>query len=94
MNITNRVVERSDLAALEFLMSKKPRGSVRIGAGNTVGARTSSIFDDLEKFQARFRNANTKSSKGHSKVYVPLQFWCVDILLNNSISTQIIACSW
>nr|GLL31865.1 uncharacterized protein LOC109160126 [Ipomoea trifida] len=63
------VVERSDLAALEFLMSKKPRGNVRIGAGNAVGARTSSIFDDLEKFQARFHDANTnKSSKAHSNV--------------------------
>ncbi|PHT54740.1 hypothetical protein CQW23_03226 [Capsicum baccatum] len=30
------VVERSNLAALEFLMSKKLRGNVRIGAGNTV----------------------------------------------------------
>nr|GMD57233.1 chaperone protein DnaJ C76, chloroplastic [Ipomoea batatas] len=67
--IFKRVVERSDLAALEFLMSKKPRGNVRIGAGNTVGARTSSIFDDLEKFQARFHDANTnKSSKAHSNV--------------------------
>ncbi|PHU25019.1 hypothetical protein BC332_03351 [Capsicum chinense] len=30
------VVERSNLAALEFLMSKKLRGNVRIGAGNTA----------------------------------------------------------
>ncbi|KAI3781356.1 hypothetical protein L2E82_11369 [Cichorium intybus] len=33
------MVERSKLAALEFLMSKQPRGNVRIGAGNTVGSR-------------------------------------------------------
>ncbi|KVH95830.1 DnaJ domain-containing protein [Cynara cardunculus var. scolymus] len=34
------MVERSKLAALEFLMSKQPRGSVRIGAGNTVAIRS------------------------------------------------------
>ncbi|KAL3502270.1 hypothetical protein ACH5RR_036719 [Cinchona calisaya] len=56
------MVERSNLAALEFLMSKKPRGKVRIGAGNTVGARTSNIFDDLEKFQTRYA-MNKASSK-------------------------------
>lgn len=59
------MVERSNLAALEFLMSKKPRGKVRIGAGNTVGARTSNIFDDLERFQARYamNKAATKNCK-------------------------------
>ncbi|XP_070055924.1 chaperone protein dnaJ C76, chloroplastic [Nicotiana tomentosiformis] len=61
------VVERSNLAALEFLMSKKPRGSVRIGAGNTVGARTSNIFDDLEKFQSRYQDALNKASKTNPK---------------------------
>lgn len=53
----NRIVERSDLAALEFLMSKQPRGSVRIGMGNTAGARVSNIFVDLKKFQTRFQDA-------------------------------------
>ncbi|KAG5620033.1 hypothetical protein H5410_005251 [Solanum commersonii] len=56
------VVERSNLAALEFLMSKKPRGNVRIGAGNTVGARTSNIFDDLDKFQSRYQGAFNKTN--------------------------------
>ncbi|KAH0990755.1 hypothetical protein GBA52_002238 [Prunus armeniaca] len=51
------VVERSNLAALEFLMSKQPRGSVRIGMGNTAGARVSNIFVDLKKFQTRFQDA-------------------------------------
>ncbi|MCD7455604.1 hypothetical protein HAX54_028769 [Datura stramonium] len=61
------VVERSNLAALEFLMSKKPRGNVRIGAGNTVGARTSNIFDDLDKFQSRYEDALNKASKTNPK---------------------------
>ncbi|CAK9148771.1 unnamed protein product [Ilex paraguariensis] len=61
------IVERSNLAALEFLMSKQPRGNVRIGAGNTVGTRVSNIFVDVEKFQARFKEANDKVSKNHSK---------------------------
>ncbi|XP_027098649.1 chaperone protein dnaJ C76, chloroplastic [Coffea arabica] len=56
-------VERSNLAALEFLMSKKPRGKVRIGFGNTVGACASNIFDDLEKFQARYDMTSSKTSK-------------------------------
>ncbi|KAL6295412.1 hypothetical protein ACE6H2_003554 [Prunus campanulata] len=51
------IVERSNLAALEFLMSKQPRGSVRIGMGNTAGARVSNIFVDLKKFQTRFQDA-------------------------------------
>ncbi|CAI9097003.1 OLC1v1033285C1 [Oldenlandia corymbosa var. corymbosa] len=63
----DRMVERSDLAALEFLMSKKPRGKVRIGAGNTIGARTSNIFDDLEKFQSRY--ALNKASSKESDIY-------------------------
>ncbi|PPD97936.1 hypothetical protein GOBAR_DD05009 [Gossypium barbadense] len=37
--LLHEMVERSDLAALEFLMSKQPRGNVRVGVGNTVGAR-------------------------------------------------------
>lgn len=50
------------MAALEFLMSKKPRGNVRIGTGNTVGARTSNIFDDLDKFQSRYQGAFNKTN--------------------------------
>ncbi|KAG6400996.1 hypothetical protein SASPL_137841 [Salvia splendens] len=59
-------VERSELAALEFVMSKQPRGNVRIGASNTGGVRTADVFDEVEKFQARY-----KASKRHSnsKVY-------------------------
>ncbi|CAL5398708.1 unnamed protein product [Camellia sinensis] len=56
------VVERSNLAALEFLMSKQPRGNVRIGASNAVGTRVSNIFVDVEKFQARFQDAKNKAS--------------------------------
>ncbi|XP_057508511.1 chaperone protein dnaJ C76, chloroplastic-like [Actinidia eriantha] len=58
------VVERSNLAALEFLMSKQPRGNVRIGAGNTVGTRVSNIFVDVDKFQTRFQEAMDKASTG------------------------------
>ncbi|TKY69084.1 Chaperone protein DnaJ [Spatholobus suberectus] len=57
------VVERSNLAALEFLMSKQPRGNVRVGAGHTAGARVSNIFIDVEKFQTRFKEAMEKASK-------------------------------
>ncbi|KAK4429120.1 Chaperone protein dnaJ C76, chloroplastic [Sesamum alatum] len=59
------IVERSNLAALEFIMSKQPRGGVRIGTGNTVGVRASDIFDEVEKFQARYakHKASTNSSK-------------------------------
>ncbi|XP_022762463.1 chaperone protein dnaJ C76, chloroplastic [Durio zibethinus] len=57
------IVERSDLAALEFLMSKQPRGNVRVGVGNTVGARVSNIFVDVKKFQTRFVDAMDKESK-------------------------------
>ncbi|CAH2070790.1 unnamed protein product [Thlaspi arvense] len=48
------MVERSELAPLEFLMSKQPRGSVRIGVGNTVGERVSNVFVDAKKFQERY----------------------------------------
>lgn len=57
------VVERSDLAALEFLMSKQPRGNVRVGASNTAGARVSNIFADVEKFQTRFQQTMENASK-------------------------------
>lgn len=61
------VVERSNLAALEFLMSKQPRGSVRVGAGNTAGVRVSNIFVDVEKFQEKFQENKEKTSAKHSK---------------------------
>ncbi|KAJ4778323.1 Chaperone protein DnaJ [Rhynchospora pubera] len=61
------MVERSNLAALEFLMSKQPRGSVRISQGNTVGARVSNIFADLNKFQTRFYEMKQKASKRGSE---------------------------
>lgn len=62
------MVERANLAALEFLMSKQPRGNVRIGAGNTAGTRVSNIFVDVEKFQDRYQEVNGKTSAKHSKV--------------------------
>ncbi|KAL6312335.1 hypothetical protein AAG906_007977 [Vitis piasezkii] len=48
------MVERSNLAALEFLMSKQPRGSVRMSA-------------DVKKFQTRFHDAMDKASTHGSK---------------------------
>lgn len=64
----HRMVERSNLAALEFLMSKQPRGSVRMSAGNAVGACVSNIFVDVKKFQTRFHDAMDKASTHGSKV--------------------------
>ncbi|KAB2095133.1 hypothetical protein ES319_A01G014900v1 [Gossypium barbadense] len=61
------MVERSDLAALEFLMSKQPRGNVRVGVGNTVGARVSNIFVEVKKFQTRYFDAMDKGSNKESK---------------------------
>uniref|UniRef100_A0A2N9IND3 J domain-containing protein n=3 Tax=Fagus TaxID=21024 RepID=A0A2N9IND3_FAGSY len=61
------LVERSNLAALEFLMSKQPRGNVRLGMGNAAGARVSNIFVDVKKFQTRFKDAMEKSSTQHPK---------------------------
>ncbi|KAG6601056.1 Chaperone protein dnaJ C76, chloroplastic, partial [Cucurbita argyrosperma subsp. sororia] len=61
------MVEGSDLAALEFLMSKQPRGNVRVGMSNAAGERVSNIFTDVKKFQARFKEAMEKASKEHSK---------------------------
>ncbi|KAL9268948.1 Chaperone protein dnaJ C76, chloroplastic-like protein [Drosera capensis] len=60
------IVERSDLAALEFLMSKQPRGSVRMGVGNTVGRRVSDVFNDVEVFQRKYKDATKKVSSQHS----------------------------
>lgn len=64
------MVERSKLAALEFLMSKQPRGNVRIGAGNTVGTRVSNIFVEVDKFQDQFHAVMEKQSSKHSKVRI------------------------
>lgn len=61
------MVERSKLAALEFLMSKQPRGSVRIGAGNTAGTRVSNIFVDVDKFQDQYLAVMEKQSSKRSK---------------------------
>lgn len=62
------MVERSELAALEFLMSKQPRGNVRVGAGNSVGARVSNIFVDVKKFQTRVVDARNRADAESSKV--------------------------
>ncbi|KAB1206337.1 Chaperone protein DnaJ [Morella rubra] len=61
------LVERSNLAALEFLMSKQPRGNVRVGMGNAVGTGASNIFADVKKFQTRFQDAKEKASTQHHK---------------------------
>ncbi|KAJ1273460.1 hypothetical protein BS78_06G282300 [Paspalum vaginatum] len=56
------MVERSDLAALEFLMSKQPRGRVRVSEGNAVGARAPNIFNEVSKFQKRFEEMMKQKS--------------------------------
>ncbi|KAG6654785.1 chaperone protein dnaJ C76, chloroplastic [Carya illinoinensis] len=61
------IVKRSNLAALEFLMSKQPRGNVRVGMGNAAGARVSNIFVEVEKFQTRFQEAMEKTSTQRPK---------------------------
>uniref|UniRef100_A0A1J3CG16 Chaperone protein DnaJ n=1 Tax=Noccaea caerulescens TaxID=107243 RepID=A0A1J3CG16_NOCCA len=61
------MVERSDLAPLEFLMSKQPRGKVRIGVGNTVGERVSNVFVDVKKFQERYAEAMSKTTREGSQ---------------------------
>lgn len=63
-----RMVERSDLAPLEFLMSKQPRGNVRIGVGNTVGERVSNVFVDVKKFQERYAQAMSRDTRESSQV--------------------------
>ncbi|KAM7262109.1 hypothetical protein ACFE04_021186 [Oxalis oulophora] len=62
------VIQRSDLAALEFLMSKQPRGNVRVGAGNTAGARVSNIFVDVKKFQTRVSDVKNKAVEQESEL--------------------------
>lgn len=64
------MVERSNLAALEFVMSKQPRGRVRIGASNTAGERVADVFDEVEKFLARY--AKHQASTAYSEVNVRL----------------------
>ncbi|KAJ6678122.1 CHAPERONE PROTEIN DNAJ C76 CHLOROPLASTIC [Salix viminalis] len=59
-------VERADLAALEFLMSKQPRGTVRVGSGNAAGGRVSNIFIDVKKFQDRLAGAMNKATAQNS----------------------------
>lgn len=61
------IVERSNLAALEFLMSKQPRGNVRMSTGNAVGTCVSNIFVDVKKFQTKFHNSMDKASTQRSK---------------------------
>ncbi|XP_008811242.2 chaperone protein dnaJ C76, chloroplastic [Phoenix dactylifera] len=61
------IVERSKLAALEYLMSKQPRGSVRMTAGNTVGLCVSNIFADVSKFQSKFHQMKDKASRKESE---------------------------
>lgn len=68
------MVERSDLAALEFLMSKQPRGNVRIGAGNSVGSRVSNIFVDVKKFQTRVTEAKGKAATKDDEVSLRTPF--------------------
>ncbi|XP_051123619.1 chaperone protein dnaJ C76, chloroplastic [Andrographis paniculata] len=62
------MVERSNLAALEYLMSKQPRGRVRVGAGNTAGMRTSDVFDEMEKFQARYADYRATSKESEDQM--------------------------
>lgn len=69
------MVERSNLAALEFLMSKQPRGNVRVGMGNAAGARVSNIFADVKKFQIRYQEAREKASSQYSKVCSTYKHW-------------------
>ncbi|EES11644.1 uncharacterized protein LOC8085860 [Sorghum bicolor] len=61
------MVERSDLAALEFLMSKQPRGRVRVSEGNAVGARAPNVFNEVAKFQKRFEEMKQKSATRESQ---------------------------
>lgn len=61
------IVERSNLAALEFLMSKQPRGNVRMSAGNAVGKSVSNIFVEMVKFQKKYRETRDKASAGDSE---------------------------
>ncbi|KAK9691421.1 hypothetical protein RND81_09G195800 [Saponaria officinalis] len=61
------MVERSDLAALEFLMSKQPRGNVRVGASNTAGARSFDVFSEVKVFHKRLEEAAARKSNRDSE---------------------------
>ncbi|MQL84576.1 hypothetical protein Taro_017089 [Colocasia esculenta] len=55
------IVERSDLAALEYLMSKQPRGRVRM-TGSTGGVGGSNVFADVNKFRRRYSEMKEKAA--------------------------------
>ncbi|KAK1322217.1 hypothetical protein QJS10_CPA03g02590 [Acorus calamus] len=61
------IVEKTNLAALEFLMSKQPRGNVRMTGGNNVGTRVANVFVDVHKFQRLFKEQQEKTSKQDSQ---------------------------
>ncbi|CAO2043666.1 unnamed protein product [Urochloa humidicola] len=61
------MVERSDLTALEFLMSKQHRGRVCVSEGNAVGARAPNIFNEVAKFHKRFEEMKQKSASRESQ---------------------------
>lgn len=54
-------------------MSKQPRGKVRIGVGNTVGERVSNVFVDVKKFQERYAEAMSKTTREGSQVSLKSQ---------------------
>ncbi|XP_037487983.1 chaperone protein dnaJ C76, chloroplastic-like [Triticum dicoccoides] len=58
-------VDRSDLAALEFLMSKLPRRRVRVSEANAAGSPD--IFAEVAKFKARFDKMENKSATRQSE---------------------------
>ncbi|XP_043717345.1 chaperone protein dnaJ C76, chloroplastic [Telopea speciosissima] len=66
-------VERSNLAALEYLMSKQPRGNVRMSAGNAVGTRVADVLTEVEKFQTRYVEAKRKGAKSNDSKESDLQ---------------------
>ncbi|KAK8946838.1 Chaperone protein dnaJ 49 [Platanthera zijinensis] len=55
------IVDRSDLAALEFLMSKQPRVSVRLTGGNNAGVRVADVFEEVKKFKRKFNEMYAKN---------------------------------
>ncbi|KAM3298835.1 hypothetical protein ACQJBY_040360 [Aegilops geniculata] len=58
-------VEKSDLAALEFLMSKLPRRRVRVSEANAAGSPD--IYAEVAKFKARFEKMENKSATRQSE---------------------------
>uniref|UniRef100_A0ACD5Z1F8 Uncharacterized protein n=1 Tax=Avena sativa TaxID=4498 RepID=A0ACD5Z1F8_AVESA len=59
------MVERSDLAALEFLMSKLPRRRVRVSEASAAGSPD--IFAEVSKFKARFQEMEQRSTTRQSE---------------------------